>query len=49
MFNIVIICPAASVHKVQKKILSVGAAQNQTGFIAKRTAVSNSRGKCLCL
>lgn len=50
MFNIIIVCPAASVHKVQGKILSAGAAQIQTGFIAKKKEhVSNSRGKRLCL
>ena len=44
MFNI-IVCSAGALHHVQMKMASAGAGQIQTGFIAKRKHVPNSKGK----
>lgn len=43
MFNIIIVCSAAALHHVQMKMASAGAGQIQTGFIAKRKHVPNSK------
>ena len=45
MFNIIIVCSAGALHHVQMKMASAGAGQIQTGFIAKRKHVPNSKGE----
>ena len=45
MFNVIIVCSAAALHHVQMQMVSAGAGQIQTGFIAKRNHVPNSKGK----